>query len=66
MSETADSPISRSAYLLDGRRVTVRDLLDAGLLEAGTTLRFKRPRKGKTHYASCVPRNSAVLEVPGG
>jgi len=40
----------------------VRDLLDAGLLEAGTTLRFKRPRKGKTHYAAVTDAGEIVLE----
>lgn len=62
MSETADSSMSRSAYLLDGRRVTVGDLLGAGLLEAGTTLRYKRPRQGKTHYAKITDAGGVVLE----
>lgn len=54
----------RSAYLLDGRRVTVADLLDAGLLAAGDALRFKRPRMGETHRA--VVTTSGALALDGG
>lgn len=60
MSEAAGSPIKRSAYLLDGRRVTVRDLLDAGLLVAGATLWYKH--KGKTHHAVVTEAGGVVLD----
>jgi hypothetical protein len=43
-----DDTSGRSMYLIGGRRVTVPDLLEAGLLQAGTKLRFKRARIGVT------------------
>ena len=48
---------NRASYLLDGRRVAVRDLLDAGLLEGGAKLTFSRPKVGETY--------SAVVEESG-
>ncbi|MGH3278296.1 MAG: hypothetical protein ACRDNW_04070 [Trebonia sp.] len=54
----------RSAYLLDGRRVTVLDLLDTGLLAIGDALRFRRPRMGETHRA--VVTASGALSLDGG
>ena len=54
----------RSAYLLDGRRVTIADLLEAGLLTAGDALRFRRPRRGETHRA--VVTASGALALDGG
>ncbi len=53
---------SRSAYLLDGRRVTIGDLLDNGLLEVGSEMRFKRPRAGQTHKAIITTVGSVSLE----
>lgn len=35
---------NRNMRLLDGRRVQVKDLIDAGLVEAGAELEFVRPR----------------------
>ena len=58
ISETSSSRTTRSAYLLDGRRVTVSDLIEAGLLAAGSSLRFTRPRIGDIHLA-------VVTEVGG-
>lgn len=55
---------ARSAYLLDGKRVTVLDLLDADLLAIGDALRFRRPRVGKTHRA--VVTASGALSLDGG
>ncbi|MFJ8939798.1 CBS domain-containing protein [Streptomyces sp. NPDC102365] len=57
-----DSPIgpadtqSRARYLLDGRRVTLSDLLGAGLLAEGERLTFVRPRMGETHEATVTAR----------
>jgi len=50
--------------LLDGRRVTIADLLEAGLLTAGDALRFRRPRRGETHRA--VVTTSGALALDGG
>ncbi|MFD9778351.1 CBS domain-containing protein [[Kitasatospora] papulosa] len=50
------SPQFRTSYLLDGRRITLADLLKAGLLKEGERLRFIRPRVGETHDASVTHR----------
>jgi CBS domain-containing protein len=50
------------AYLLDGKRVTIDDLLKAELLAPGDMLRFKRPRIGRTHYAAVTPSGTLTLE----
>jgi len=47
---------SRASYLLDGRRVTIADLLGSGLLKEGERLRFVRPRVGESHEAAVTPR----------
>ncbi|MEU2620842.1 CBS domain-containing protein [Streptomyces sp. NPDC007157] len=47
---------SRARYLLDGRRVTVADLVSGGLLKEGERLRFVRPRVGESHEATVAPR----------
>ncbi|WP_329548256.1 hypothetical protein OG548_33640 [Streptomyces sp. NBC_01356] len=51
MPDEENSPNTRSSYLLDGRRVTVSDLLNADLIKPGEALKFTRPRIGKTHDA---------------
>lgn len=51
----------RASYLLDGRRVAVRDLLDANLVTVGERLTFARPRSGETHTA--VVEGSGALLV---
>lgn len=53
----------RASYLLDGRRVMVRDLLEAGLVTVGEELTFTRPRAGETHTA--VVEESGSLLVDG-
>ncbi len=54
MPKVPGVPATRSAYLLDGRRVTVSDLVTGGMLAAGTALKFKRPRiNWKTARSSC-------------
>lgn len=52
----------RSSYLLDGRRVVIADLLDAGLLAAGDILRFKRPRRGESHRAVVTASGALALD----
>ena len=64
MAGEPESQKPRSAYLLDGRRVTIVDLLDADLLAAGDVLRFRRPRRGETHRA--VVTASGALALDGG
>ncbi len=54
--------ITRSAYLLDGRRVTVADLFEFGLLRPGDSLRFERVRLGETHHAVVAPKGHIVLD----
>lgn len=54
----------RSAYLLDGRRVIISDLLEAGLLAEGDVLQFKRPRLRETYRA--VVTASGTLTLDGG
>jgi CBS domain-containing protein len=64
MTDQVDAQETRSAYLLDGRRVTIADLISAGLLAAGDALRFRRPRIGQT-YKSAVTADGA-LSLDGG
>ncbi|MGI5132964.1 CBS domain-containing protein [Pseudonocardia sp. CA-107938] len=53
----------RMTYVLDGRRVAVRDLIGAGLLTVGQTLMFDRPRVGRRHTA--VVEKGGTLLVDG-
>jgi len=55
----------RAAYLIGNRRVTVSDLLDAGLLRAGTKLKFKRNRIRKTYDATVTDKGRIRLESNG-
>ena len=64
MAEQAEAQETRSAYLLDGRRVTIGDLIGAGLLAPSDVLRFKRPRVGRTHKA--VVTADGTLSLEGG
>ncbi|MFE3173672.1 CBS domain-containing protein [Amycolatopsis sp. NPDC059090] len=65
-SETDDeNPSSRSMYLIEGRRVTVSDLLDAGLLQAGDTLRFARTRIGVAYDATVTDEGRIRLRSDG-
>ncbi|MEY9937032.1 CBS domain-containing protein [Streptacidiphilus sp. MAP5-3] len=56
--------IGRASYSYEGRRVTVADLVETGLLEPGTTLKFERVRIGTSHTAVVTP--DGRLELPGG
>ncbi len=49
---------------LSGRRVTVMDLLDAGLLEANEPIEFPRPRCGERYTA--VIAADGTFELPDG
>jgi CBS domain-containing protein len=55
----------RSMYLIGGRRVTVSDLLEAGLIQAGAKLRFKRNRIGVTYHATVTDSGRIRLENSG-
>ncbi len=63
MPKAPGGPATRSAYLLDGRRVTVSDLVTGGMLAAGAALKFKRPRIGETHRA-VVTDTGGIKLVP--
>jgi CBS domain-containing protein len=63
MKEPEDG--GRSMYLIGGRRVTVSDLLSAGLLKAGAQLRFNRNRIGKTYEATVTDKGRIRLEPDG-
>lgn len=52
-------------YLIGGRRVTVSDLLGAGLIQAGAKLRFKRNRIGVTYEATVTGNGRIRLEPDG-
>ncbi len=65
VTERDDETIGRSMYLIGGRRVTVPDLLDAGLLQAGATLRFRRSRIGVTYDATITEAGRIRLEPDG-
>jgi len=60
-----DDTSGRSMYLIGGRRVTVPDLLEAGLLQAGAKLRFKRARIGVTYDATVTDKGRIRLEPDG-
>ncbi|GAA1528615.1 hypothetical protein GCM10009827_052290 [Dactylosporangium maewongense] len=49
-------------YLLGGRRVTVRDLVDNGLVDPGAALRFERRRIGQTYVARVTESGRIQLE----
>lgn len=55
----------RTMHLIGGRRVTVSDLLEAGLIKGGTKLRFDRKRIGKTYEATVTDNGRIRLEPSG-
>src|SRR4051812_14778401 len=63
--DSSATPAQRSMYMLGGRRVQVRDLIDAGLLRPGAKLRFTRKRVGETHYAEVTGAGRVKL-LPDG
>ncbi|GAQ54718.1 CBS domain-containing protein [Streptomyces acidiscabies] len=46
-----DESLGRASYLIEGRRVLVSDLVNAGLLTPGAQLTFWRKRSGEAHRA---------------
>lgn len=54
----------RDMRLLDGRRVQLKDLIDAELLTPGAVLEFNRPRAGARHLA--VVTDDARLQLEDG
>ncbi len=52
-------------YLIGGRRVTVPDLLEAGLLQPGAKLRFTRARIGVTYDATVTEKGRIRLDPDG-
>lgn len=65
VEQRGDDTGGRSRYLIDGRRVTVSDLLEADLLPAGARLRFKRNRIGVTFDATVTDKGRIRLEPNG-
>ncbi|MFH8348214.1 CBS domain-containing protein [Streptomyces sp. NPDC018045] len=63
VSDTSDAE-GRASYLLAGRRVSISDLVAAGLLETGAQLTFERPRIGETHAAR-VSKDHLIELVDG-
>ncbi|MCX5328133.1 CBS domain-containing protein [Streptomyces sp. NBC_00140] len=57
-------PQGRASYLLAGKRVSISDLVKAGLLEVGAQLTFERPRVGETHAAR-VTENHLIELIDG-
>ncbi|MGW1144660.1 restriction system modified-DNA reader domain-containing protein [Streptomyces sp. NPDC002454] len=51
-------------YLLDGRRVTIGDLLKAGLLTDRTPLVFHRKKKKETHRAEVTTADGGGIRLP--
>jgi CBS domain-containing protein len=62
MPEQSNARGTRSSYLLNGRRITVADLLAAGLIEAGQKLQFDRPVIGQTHNATVTEDGNIKLD----
>lgn len=60
-----DESGGRSMYLIEERRVRVSDLLEAGLIQVGAKLRFKRKRIGVTYYATVTDKGWIRVEPDG-
>ncbi|MEV4535524.1 CBS domain-containing protein [Asanoa sp. NPDC049518] len=60
-----DSATTRSMHLIGGRRVQVRDLMDAGLLRPKSALQFVRKRVGETHHAEVTDAGWIRLQPDG-
>lgn len=60
-AEVEGSP-SRTMHLMDGRRVTLGDLIEAGLIEPGEHVRFSRPRMGESYRAEVTDTGRLRLE----
>lgn len=53
---------SPARFEIDGRRLTVGDLLNAGLLEAGAALSWTRPKIGRTYSARVLETGQIQLD----
>ncbi len=53
---------TKRQFKIDGRPVVVGDLVEAGLLEAGTALTWKRPRSGRQFNISLTADGELLLE----
>ncbi|MGW9030262.1 restriction system modified-DNA reader domain-containing protein [Streptomyces sp. NPDC055722] len=62
MSET-EPRTGAHPYLLDGRRVTMGDLLEAGVLTDQQKLTFHRPRKNETHHADVTAEGGGGIRL---
>ncbi|MGG8407167.1 CBS domain-containing protein, partial [Streptomyces sp. 12297] len=51
VGSSADEPLGRASYLIEGRRVLLSDLIHAGLLSTGQRLTFRQRRSGQKHLA---------------
>lgn len=64
MSGTDDGAPGRQEHLFRGRRVRIRDLVDASLLEPGTVLVYDRPQAGET--LEVIVTETGQLQLPDG
>jgi predicted transcriptional regulator len=64
MSSVNGESSGRRRHLFRGRRVTVRDLVNANLLKPGTILVYDRPQVGETYQVTVT--ESGRLRLPDG
>jgi CBS domain-containing protein len=60
----SDGASGRQEHLFRGRRVRIRDLVNAGLLEPGTALVYDRPQAGETLEVRVT--DTGQLQLPDG
>lgn len=61
MSGAGDETQGRREHLFRGRRVKIRDLVDAGLLEPGAVLVYDRPQVGETLEVTVTETGQLLL-----
>lgn len=64
MSSVSGETPGRREHLFRGRRVKVRDLIDANLLKPGTVLVYDRPQAGETFQVTVT--ETGRLQLPDG
>jgi hypothetical protein len=64
MSSINGETSGRREHLFRGRRVKVRDLVNAGLLEPGSVLMYDRPQAGETFKVTVT--ETGRLRLPDG
>lgn len=57
----SDPKPAPTRYEIDGRRIEISDLLDAGLIEPGGSLTWERPRLGVKYHATVTDTGAIVL-----